>query len=139
VVLRLLGDLSTPGDPGIDPDRAARIFARMASYPDYAVYVAEEGGAIVGTFALLVLDNLGHGGSPEGLVENVVVEASRRGQGIGAAMMRFAMDRCADAGCYKMVLSSNVKREAAHRFYDDLGFLRHGLSFAVTFPGGGKT
>jgi hypothetical protein len=27
----------------------------------------------VGTFALLVMDNLAHGGAPEGVVENVVV------------------------------------------------------------------
>jgi GNAT superfamily N-acetyltransferase len=80
------------------------------------------------------MDNLGHGGAPEGVVENVVVEGSRRGRGIGRAMMRFAMDRCADAGCYKMVLSSNLRREAAHRFYEDLGFTLHGLSFSVGLP-----
>ncbi len=137
--MRLLDDLGAPGERGLDPERAARTFARMAEYPDYAVYVAEEEGAVVGTFALLVMDNLGHGGAPEGVVENVVVEASRRGQGIGAAMMRFAMDRCADAGCYKMVLSSNLKREAAHRFYDRLDFQRHGISFSVEPRGGAAT
>ena len=35
------------------------------------------------------------------------------------------------AGCYKMALSSNLKREAAHRFYDSLGFGRHGYSFLI--------
>ena len=107
----------------------------MAEYPDYAVYVAEEDGAVVGTFTLLLMDNLGHGGAPEGIVENVVVEASRRGRGIGAAMMRFAMTRCAESGCYKLALSSNLRREAAHRFYERLGFAQHGLSFSVEFPG----
>ena len=121
-MLRLLGDLAAPGEPGLAPERAARTIARMAEYPDYAVYVAVEDGAAVGTFALLVMDNLGHGGAPEGIVENVVVEASRRGRGIGAAMMRFAMARCAESGCYKLALSSNLRREAAHRFYERLGF-----------------
>ncbi len=137
-MLRLLGDLATPGEPGLDRARAEGVLATMARYPDYAVYVAEEGDAVVGTFALLVMDNLGHGGAPEGVVENVVVEAGRRGRGIGAAMMRFAMDRCADAGCYKLVLSSNVRREDAHRFYAGLGFAQHGLSFSVSLrPGSG--
>jgi GNAT superfamily N-acetyltransferase len=86
---------------------------------------------VVGTFALLVLDNLAHGLTPAGLVESVVVAEGRRGQGIGAAMMRFAMDRCAEAGCYKLALSSNVRRVDAHRFYERLGFVQHGLSFSV--------
>jgi GNAT superfamily N-acetyltransferase len=49
-------------------------------------------------------------------------------------MMRFAMDRCAEAGCYKLALSSNVRREDAHRFYERLGFVQHGLSFSVPIP-----
>jgi hypothetical protein len=29
------------------------------------------------------------------------------------------------------MLSSNLRRERAHRFYDKLGFTQHGLSFEV--------
>lgn len=130
-MLRLLGALAAPGETGLDPERAARTFARIAEYPDYAVYVAEADGAVVGTFALLMMDNLGHGGAPAGVVENVVVAPPYRGRGVGRAMMRFAMARCADAGCYKMALSTNLRREEAHRFYAALGFVQHGLSFSV--------
>jgi GNAT superfamily N-acetyltransferase len=136
-VLGLLRALDPPNAPEPDVAASAHRFARIAAYPDYAVYLAEEDGVPVGTFALLVMDNLAHGGAPEGVVENVVVAEGRRGQGLGRALMRFAMDRCAAAGCYKLVLSSNVQREAAHRFYEDLGFVQHGLSFSV--PLGGQT
>ncbi len=51
----------------------ARCIARFARYPDYTLYVAEQDGAIVGSFALLVMDNLGHLGAPSGIVEDVVV------------------------------------------------------------------
>ena len=34
-------------------------------------------------------------------------------------------------GCYKLVLSSNAKRERAHAFYESLGFERHGYSFRI--------
>jgi GNAT superfamily N-acetyltransferase len=34
-------------------------------------------------------------------------------------------------GCYKLILSSNLKREAAHAFYESLGFERHGYSFRI--------
>jgi GNAT superfamily N-acetyltransferase len=134
-VLDLLRALDPPGAPEPAAAASVRRFARIAAYPDYAVYLAEEEGVPVGTFSLLVMDNLAHGGAPEGVVENVVVAEGRRRQGIGHAMMRFAMDRCAEAGCYKLVLSSNVRREDAHRFYQDLGFIQHGLSFSVPVGG----
>ena len=46
-------------------------------------------------------------------------------------MMQHAMDQSRALGCYKLALSSNVKRELAHAFYDKLGFVRHGYSFIV--------
>ena len=112
-------------------EKAQSIFARMQSYPDYKVYVAMLGESIVGTFALLIMDNLAHMGAPSGVLEDVVVHRDWWGKGVGKQMMQFAMNRCRERGCYKMALSSNFKREAAHRFYDDLGFQRHGYSFVV--------
>jgi ribosomal protein S18 acetylase RimI-like enzyme len=113
---------------------AEAILARFATYPDYRLFVAEDGGSVVGSFALLILDNLGHLGAKSGLVEDVVVDPARHGDGIGKAMMRHAAAECAAKGCYKLALSSNLKRDAAHAFYDSLGFERHGLSFRV-IPG----
>jgi GNAT superfamily N-acetyltransferase len=112
-------------------EEARSIFERMHTYPDYKVHVATYDGSIVGTFALLIMDNLAHMGAPSGIVEDVVVEKKWLRKGIGRQMMRFAMDHCKEKGCYKLALSSNLKREAAHRFYDDLGFRRHGFSFVV--------
>ena len=110
---------------------AEQLLARFNDYPDYALYVAERGGEVVGTFALLVMHNLGHLGTPSAIVEDVVVAPAMQGQGIGKAMMQFALDLCRDKGCYKLMLSSNAKRERAHAFYESLGFERHGLSFRV--------
>jgi GNAT superfamily N-acetyltransferase len=45
--------------------------------------------------------------------------------------MQFAVDRSREKGCYKLMLSSNAKRERAHAFYESLGFERHGFSFRV--------
>lgn len=110
---------------------ARAVFARFALYPDYVLYVAEEAGAVVGTFALLVMDNLGHQGASCAVVEDVVVASGRQGGGIGAAMMRFAMAKAAEKGCYKLALSSNARRTQAHHFYENLGFRRHGVSLHV--------
>jgi GNAT superfamily N-acetyltransferase len=115
---------------------ARQIFARFRNYPNYRLYVAVDGDEVVGTFALLIMDNLGHLGAPSGLVEDVAVLPDRHGLGIGKQMMRFALDRCREAGCYKMALSANLKRDAAHAFYESVGFRRHGYSFLVTLDEG---
>lgn len=103
-------------------EEAKRIFAHIQSYPSYRIYVAKSEGKICGTFALLIMDNLGHLGSPSGIVEDVAVDPAHQGQGIGKAMMEFARRQCQAMGCYKLALSSNLKRKKAHDFYLSLGF-----------------
>jgi GNAT superfamily N-acetyltransferase len=131
------GVLELYAQPGVDDgamlplDEARRIFATFQTYPDYHLYVAVDGDEIVGTFALAIMDNLGHLGAPSALVEDVAVRPDRQGRGIGRQMMWFAMARAKAAGCYKLALSSNLKRDAAHAFYDSLGFQRHGYSFLM--------
>lgn len=126
--------------PGIDDhavltlEAATAIFRRMASYPRYSVYVATNDDGVVGTFALLIMDNLAHLGTPSAVVEDVVVDEALRGRGIGGAMMEFAMQVAAEIGCYKLTLSSNLRRGDAHAFYRSLGFEQHGLSFYVKLP-----
>jgi GNAT superfamily N-acetyltransferase len=130
-VLKLYAQPDFDSGRVLPPDEAACLFARFASYPDYTLFVAEHDGRIVGSFALLVMDNLGHLGAPSGIVEDVVVAPEWQGKSIGNAMMAFARDRCREKGCYKLMLSSNAKRERAHAFYESLGFVRHGYSFRL--------
>jgi GNAT superfamily N-acetyltransferase len=130
-VLRLYAQPDLDDGNVLPVDQAVALFERFGRYPDYTLYVAEQDGEIVGSFALLVMDNLGHLGSPSGIVEDVVVAPARQGNGIGAAMMRFALACCREKRCYKLVLSSNAKRVRAHAFYESLGFERHGYSFRV--------
>ncbi len=123
------------GVPHASPERLRDVFERLERYPDYRVWLAFDDGELVGTYALCIIDTLGDRCAPEGLVEDVVVAAGARGRGIGRAMMEHAMALCRETGCYKLVLSSNLAREDAHRFYDALGFERHGVSFAVAIEG----
>ncbi|MGO9410088.1 MAG: N-acetyltransferase family protein [Spirochaetia bacterium] len=121
--------IETHGRQSLESARGA--FRRMASYPSYSVYVAEVDGSVEGTFALLIMDNLANGGLPSGIVEDVAVLRSSQGKGIGKAMMQSAIGICRDFKCYKMALSSNTARSGAHRFYESLGFVRHGFSYRV--------
>ncbi|MCL4477167.1 MAG: GNAT family N-acetyltransferase [Nitrospirae bacterium] len=114
------------------PVKEARtIFGGIKRYPDYRIYVATIDKEIIGTFALLIMDNLAHMGAPSGIIEDVVVHQDWQRKGIGKQMMKFAMDYCRAKGCYKVALSSNQRRDEAHRFYESLGFQRHGYSFVV--------
>ena len=110
---------------------AEQLFERIRRYPDYQLYLAEYDGRLAGTFALLIMDNLGECGTPSGVVEDVVVEPEFQRRGVGRAMMQHALSLCRQKGCYKMMLSSNLARTAAHAFYESLGFEKHGYSFRI--------
>lgn len=112
--------------------KAERIFERTKEYANYRIYVACGDGKTLGSFALLIMDNLAHMGARPGIVEDVVVAPEWQGKGIGRQMMQIAMQKCRETGCYKLVLSSNKKRHKAHRFYQGLGAEQHGYSFVVT-------
>lgn len=128
-LLELYGQLGMDDGSVLPLERAEQIFRRIASYPDYRLYLAELDGRPVGTFALLIMDNLGHQGAPSAILEDLVVTESCRGQGIGQQMMAFATNLCRQKGCYKFFFSSNINRTDAHRFYENLGFEKHGYSF----------
>ncbi len=130
-VLRLYAQPDFDNGKILSVSDAERIFKRIASYPNYKVYVAVSNKAVVGTFALLIMDNLGHLGAPSAIIEDVAVDPVVQGQGIGKEMMGYAMQLAAENGCYKAVLSSNLKRERAHAFYESLEFEHHGYSFRI--------
>jgi GNAT superfamily N-acetyltransferase len=130
-VLRLYAQPDLDDGQTLSLEEARAIFDRFSWYPNYRLFVASIEGGIVGTYALLIMDNLAHRGAKSAIVEDVVVLKSARSQGVGTAMMRHAMQRAMQADCYKLTLSSNQKRDAAHAFYESIGFVRHGFSFLV--------
>lgn len=135
-ILRLYAQPEFDDGTVLSLSRAESIYQDMQEYPDYTLFVAEADGRVAGSFALLVMHNLGHMGARSAIVEEVVVDPQQQGRGIGTAMMRHAMDVAREKRCYKLVLSSNAKREQAHRFYERLGFRRQGYAFWVPLSQG---
>ena len=131
-ILRLYAQPEIDNGAVLGIDEAKTLFRRMASYPMYSLYVACAEEKVVGSFALLVMDNLGHLGAPSGIVEDVVVDPNLHGMGIGKKMMTYAIDTCHRHHCYKIALSANRKRKNAHKFYESLGFEKHGYSFVIS-------
>jgi GNAT superfamily N-acetyltransferase len=130
-VLRIYSQPAVDAGEVLSKEAAAALLERFSRYPSYSLYVACVEGEVVGTFALMVMDNLGHLGKPSAIVEDVAVEPRYQRRGIGGQMMRFAMQKAAELGCYKLTLSAAKHRVNAHKFYESLGFEQHGYSFII--------
>ena len=79
-------------------------------------------GEIAGFLQLMLLPGLSRHGMARAQIEGVRVSASFRGQGIGEKMIRAALDIARTEGCGMAQLTTDAKREDAHRFYQRLGF-----------------
>jgi ribosomal protein S18 acetylase RimI-like enzyme len=111
---RLVPQLSATTVP---PDRAA--LDRIVSSPTATLLVARLNGRIVGTLALVMFP------IPTGLrawIEDVVVDESARGQGIGEALSLQAIELARAAGARTVDLTSRPSRAAAGRLYEKVGF-----------------
>jgi ribosomal protein S18 acetylase RimI-like enzyme len=97
-------------------------FDAIAADPNQNFVVAERDGRIVGFLQVSFIPGLSRQGAWRGNIESVRVAASERGRGLGAALMRHAIGLCRARGCRLVQLTSDKRREEAHRFYGRLGF-----------------
>ena len=108
----------------------------MKSVPGYELLVAEENGEVVSTTVLAILPGFARGISSFAVVEYVVVDEKKRSRGIGKALMDYCKERAKEAGCYKIMLTSDKRRDRAHKFYRSLGFEASAEGFRYYFPPG---
>lgn len=83
------------------------------------VLVARVDGRIAGTLTLVTFR------IPTGVrawIEDVVVDDSARGHGVGDGLNRFALDLARQKGAKTVDLTSRPSREAANRLYQRIGF-----------------
>ena len=112
-----------PLDPAsLDDARYRAAFDAIAADPNHRLIVAERAGEIIGTLQISFIPGLPNFGMRRGMLENVHIRADQRGTGCGAAMVQWAIERCREAGCGNVQLTSNKVRKDAHRFYVRLGF-----------------
>ncbi len=101
----------------VPPDRAT--LDRIVSSPAATVLVARTDGKIVGALTLIMFS------IPTGLrarIEDVVVDESARGQGVGEALSLEAISIARVAGARNVDLTTRPSRVAAGRLYERIGF-----------------
>ena len=111
---RLLPQLSRSAE-ALDADA----LRHLVSAETNTILIARNDDAIVGTLTLVIFS------IPTGLrawIEDVVVDESARGQGVGAALTEEALRIARAAGVRTVDLTSRPERAAANRLYQRLGF-----------------
>lgn len=114
-VADLLGQLGYPVS-------ASEASLRMELYqqPSYQILVAKKEEVTVGFIALHVYDEL-HLPGPVGRITSFCVKETFRGTGIGTTLLDAAEVFFKENGCYKIEVTSNLRRSQTHLYY-----LHHG-------------
>ena len=117
--------------PLMSETEITNVWQQIQKVSDYYIYLAYLENTAIGTFSLLFMPTMMHQGFHKAaILDSVTVLSAHRGKGYGKQMIQKALNISADAGCYKVTLSSNIKRDRAHKFYKSLGFQQHGWSFS---------
>jgi len=119
-ILSLYAELH-PTDKAISADMAEASFSQAVKN-GIIYFVSVEDGEVVGSLYIAIIPNITKLCAPIGFIENVVVAEKHRRKGIGKSLIEAAVQTAKDKGCYKVILSSNIKRTEAHKFYESIGF-----------------
>jgi len=90
------------------------------------IYVAREGGRVVGMVSTLYTVSTAEGGKAAWL-EDMVVLHEYRGRGIGAALLAHAVVGAREEGCLRLTLLSDEDNAQAHGVYAAEGFQFSGM------------
>src|SRR6201992_167105 len=101
------------------PPLTAEGLKQIVAWDGNRLLIARSGDQVVGMLTLVTFP------IPTGLrawIEDVVVDETARGQGVGAALTEEAVRRARTVGARTVDLTSRPTRQAANRLYERLGF-----------------
>ena len=98
-------------------------FARIDADGNQFLAIARaEDGSAVGTLQLSFVPGLTRGGATRLLIEGVRVHSAMRGTGLGSALFAWAHEQGRARGASLAQLTTDKRRDEAHRFYERLGY-----------------
>ncbi|HET6941260.1 MAG TPA: GNAT family N-acetyltransferase [Sphingomicrobium sp.] len=107
-----------------DVSRNLETLARNGVLP----LVATDGDQVIGMCGISAMVTV-HRPAPVGRVSVMIVDEAYRGRGIGALLMAEAERRLAERGCKIIEVTSHMRRDRAHHFYERLGYERTSYRF----------
>ena len=108
----------------VDVSRNLETLARIGILP----LVATDGDQVIGMCGISAMVTV-HRPAPVGRVSVMIVDEAYRGRGIGALLMAEAERRLTEQGCKIIEVTSNMRRDRAHHFYEQLGYERTSFRF----------
>lgn len=125
-IVRLLADddLGNQREQIADPlpESYYSAFEQIERDPSHELIVVERNREVIGTLHMIFLPSISYQGGLRAQIESVRVDKEFQSQGIGSAMMQWSMQRAKQRGAHLVQLTTHKTREAAHRFYERLGF-----------------
>ena len=94
-------------------------------------YIEKDGKEIARAYLYLLTNDLHD--KPFGLMEDVFVEESLRGQGIGSQLVDKIIKEAKVRECYKLICTSRYQKPEVHKLYEKHGFKDHGKEFRIDF------
>jgi GNAT superfamily N-acetyltransferase len=122
IVALLADDVISAGREADLDDAYWAAFEQIAADPRSRLVVAEADGQVAGTLELTLLPSLSRHGMLRAQIEGVRVARHQRGQGLGRAMIEWAVEVAREHGCGLVQLTSDKRRHDAVRFYESIGF-----------------
>lgn len=108
-------------------------FQRIDADPaQLLVAVVTTGDDVVATMQLTFIPGLARAGATRMQVEAVRVRSDLRSNGLGGAMITWAVNEGRRCGVNLIQLTSDASRVAAHRFYERLGFEASHVGFKLS-------
>jgi GNAT superfamily N-acetyltransferase len=124
----IAGLLEQLGYPSTSEEVAARLL-RLSDFGSAIVHVAEVRGQPVGVITCHVFPSI-HATNPTAWLTTLVVDTHFSGQGVGTALTTSVEEWARNRGASRIVVTSGNHREAAHAFYEHLGYARTGVRLA---------
>ncbi|MFE3454095.1 GNAT family N-acetyltransferase [Nonomuraea sp. NPDC059194] len=131
IVELLLDDAIAAARTGEYGEAHQAAFEAIDADPNNELIVAELKGEVVGTMQLTYITGISRHGATRLQVEAVRIAAHLRGQGWGRKMMEWAHAMGRARGCAVVQLTSDKRREDAHRFYRSLGYAQSHEGFKL--------
>ena len=102
----------------VEPEQIQALYEDARS----KLFVCDYQGNVVGSALVALCSDVMFRKQPFAVVENVIVDVTARGLGVGTALFRAIEVFCVNTNCSKIMLFSSSQRLDSHAFFEKQGF-----------------